>query len=569
MTFDTPGTAPSIVYPIRGGGDIPAFPPSYSSSSNSPNATKLTKVEILNAGAEELDPTKAPLFSRIFYEKGASINRMIYTLLGKEEWYNSLGTELSRHLWQNPTVEDMMRSFESSFTKLGLPSAMDSMLPWLRRPGYPVITLSIDGTVLKATQQPMSKYLTNQDPWWVPLQISTDNDGDSLLAFNTTSITKQFETVPTSVIGDAKFWGFFAVRYETNEMWEERMLSAVIQHVLTPDYSRALIFQLTLMVTMSHELSNRLTEMLVAIAPTLASNPKLGGWKGEGALYTMIMERAVPIVTILGVCGAPCIDSFTQLTDVLREMTGDLSKRLTTLGTVVSMHSSNEKQMHSTATVPWPTSEDSGVEERDRAVLRPVAMLQAVVYNDTSTVEQSLAMFHSSLHNNTNVPATLARAVYFAAAKYGTASDYTSLLKVIHSLLNSKQVVPLIFGISAAATSTQCKQALHWISGPKQLTVWTASDRWAAYVDMLTYSYECRDAVETAVIDFAQISWNADGENATNEIVKCLNLCASTKTMLLVKMLLEKNAQYITPTETAAVMVNININIDMTNNNKK
>ena len=45
----------------------------------------------------------------------------------------------------------------------------------------------------------MSKYLTNQDPWWVPLQISTDNDGDFLLAFNTTSITKQFETKPPSV----------------------------------------------------------------------------------------------------------------------------------------------------------------------------------------------------------------------------------------------------------------------------------------------------------------------------------------------------------------------------------
>ena len=57
--------------------------------------------------------------------------------------------------------------------------------------------------------------------------------------------------------------------------------------------------------------------------------------------------------------------------------------------------------------------------------------------------------------------------------------------------------------------------------------------------------------------------------HSLNEIVKCLNLCASSKTMLLVKILLEKNAQYITPTETAAVMVNININIDMTNNERR
>lgn len=58
MTYDTPGTAPAIVYPIRGGGDDPAFPP-----------TLTTAISSKTQG--DLDPTKAPLFARIFYEKGA------------------------------------------------------------------------------------------------------------------------------------------------------------------------------------------------------------------------------------------------------------------------------------------------------------------------------------------------------------------------------------------------------------------------------------------------------------------------------------------------------------------
>jgi hypothetical protein len=135
MAFDTPGTAPAVVYPIRGGGDIPAFPPSASAVRTSAPVGKsiqslnvsqtvrnvdvgheatasgsVGKVQRFraepfksgvgrgsepnndssNAGSNDSegseDPTKAPLFSRIFYEKGASVNRMVMTVLGKDAW---------------------------------------------------------------------------------------------------------------------------------------------------------------------------------------------------------------------------------------------------------------------------------------------------------------------------------------------------------------------------------------------------------------------------------------------------------------------------------------------------
>lgn len=46
--------------------------------------------------------------------------------------------QLASHLWQNPTVEDLMRALDAPFRKAGSPSAMDSMLPWLQRAGFPV-----------------------------------------------------------------------------------------------------------------------------------------------------------------------------------------------------------------------------------------------------------------------------------------------------------------------------------------------------------------------------------------------------------------------------------------------
>ena len=127
MAADMAGTAPAIVYPIRGGGDVPAFPPTMNRGAD------LGANDLLST----LDPTKAPLFSRIFYEKGASVNRMVATMLGFDQWFASLATELKRHTWQNPTVEDMMRSLDGAFIAMGAgATAVDAMLPWLRRPGY-------------------------------------------------------------------------------------------------------------------------------------------------------------------------------------------------------------------------------------------------------------------------------------------------------------------------------------------------------------------------------------------------------------------------------------------------
>jgi hypothetical protein len=551
MTFDTPGTAPSIVYPIRGGGDIPPFPPT--------------------GGLDSEDPTKAPLFARIFYEKGASINRMIATLLGWEEWFAALSEELKRHTWQNPTVEDMMRSLDDSFVAMGLPTAVDAMLPWLQRPGYPVVTLSVvNGSKLVAKQIPVSPYLKNQSPWWIPLQVYTShisatsnaNHTSALLSFNTTSAMMEFNAPLSELVGDPLFYGFFIVRYDTDALWNSRLLSATKKHIDSPDYTRCLLFQLTLLVEMSHERTQRLSDALSVFTPILASNPRLGGWEGESALYEMIMKRTTPIIATLGSCGELCTQAHDNLSGVLRKMIGDLARRLTwqeeSKATVRLENRSNKL-------VPWPTTEDFGMATRDENVLRPLAVLNAVIYNDTGAVEQGIAIFRNASTTGV-VQGPFARAAYFAAAKYGSNDDRTSLITLL-SAVNGTDAANVLFGLTASASSLRCPDALQLVSN-KSSSV-SLDVQMAALVDMLTYATDCHEVLVTAVVALAEEMWKNGGygQNATPAVKEALNQFCTKYGLDQAMILCLKFSQFISALDAHAVAVKIQINMDAIRNN--
>merc|ERR1719272_1855446 len=288
----------------------------------------------------------------------------------------------------------MMRSLDGAFIAMGAgATAVDAMLPWLRRPGYPVVTLSVSGNILTATQTPISKHVKDQTPWWIPLYVQTGTEQPQLLSFSTTVGTMKLDNAsPSLVVGDPAFRGVFVVRYEDDAMWEARIKHAAETHSATPDYTRELLFQITLLVTMSHEKVERLTSALLTLAPILAKNPHLGGYAGESALYTMIMTKSTPIVASLGACGAPCSTALDGLVHSLRTMFGGLSQRLATTDSIttvpdfdgvgaedpsssLSSSSSVSSSSSSSADVdddvsstPWPSGEDAGLEARDRSI---------------------------------------------------------------------------------------------------------------------------------------------------------------------------------------------------------
>ena len=265
-----------------------------------------------------------------------------------------------------------------------------------------------------------------------------------------------------------------------------------------------------------------------------------------------------PLVALLGGCGPPCLAQHTALTAVLGQMTGSLAQRLAVEGGSAMDQSTREGssakvgRVATETTVPWPTSEDAGVETRDRQALRPLATLAAVVYDDSATIAMCLAMFR----NHSTVPDTLSRAVYFAAAKYGTDQDYARLVALLKSSTEATVVDDIVFGLTASAGIGQCQQALSWAAG-------SSTDVFAAVVDMLTYSWACRGAVETAAVGFAQEAWGKEGSSATSGIVKALNLFATEGGVKEVEALLGNYTQYVSRVDAHAVVVNVMINVDM------
>lgn len=362
----------------------------------------------------------------------------------------------------------------------------------------------------------------------------------------------------------------FVVRYDDKKLMSKRIARFVEDYTRSPDYSREFLFHLSLMVTMSHEPARTFTDALTAIAPALSSNPKIGGWTGSSSFYTMIMKRSTPIAMLLGDCGAPCAKGHVALMDSLRSLTGGLTKRLTwkmemEMGMIfTSAHASGKL---AASDIPWPTKEDSGVEMRDRDVLRPTAALNAVVYGDKDAVANGIAVFRNS--SNSVVKGPFARAAYFAAATAGDTDDAAALSALFSHLVNSPHISSndvqvlkdLLFGLTASASgATGCEHASGMILFTSSALA--AEERLTAYVDMLTYATSCRSQMAQPVIALADKMLSA---GSTGSVTAALNLFSTQESLNAITALLKKHS--LAPSDIHTVTTNVMINIDLIENN--
>lgn len=592
MTFDAPGTSPSIVYPLPGGGDIPAFPPGAAGTPGGSTAAA-EAVETVNAAeaveaAGEEDPTKAPLFSRIFYEKGASVNRMVATHLGWDAWDASLGRQVNAHLWSNPTVEDLMRSLDPAFEAAGSPPAMDAMLPWLQRPGFPVVTLVVKqeqqgGAVvatLHASQAPISPFLPPAraaEPWWIPLRVSCDGGAPFLFEFNTTIASmavpmKRSEgsgadngrTANTTMtcVGDPQFRGFFSVRYAQDSQWAARIAGAAASLTSTPDYTRALAFHTFIMATMAHEPASIPARLLTALAPALAQNKRLGGYAGSGDLYTMLLTRAAPVTAVLDAGGATSAAAAGEFRAAVRALVGPLANWLGWEEEVETEKTRMAAVTGPEPTTPWPQHEDAGVEARAHTSVRPMALLRAVLSDDTATVASALVQFRA------HYAGPAARATYFAAARYGQASDKAALRTMLTDAVSAgKPYADLLFGLSAGAgDAAGCAAGLAAVSTSTSAA--GAGAAVAALTDVLQHAPACRAAAWAYFEAAAGQYWKADGAAATSAITKAFAwLVTAPELASAASLLATQNATVASAAARHTALTQIKININMVANN--
>lgn len=601
MTFDTPGTAPAICYPLPGGGDIPPFP------------SKETETASASVSASAaLDPAKAPLFSRIFYEKGASVNRMVGSHIGWAAWNEATGAHASRFRWQNPTVEDLMRSLGPAFLDVQSPHPLTSMLPWLQRPGYPVVTLAAElvaGSLqssppsLKVTvsQAAVSKYLPSDrahEPWWVPMMVDatvTVSCGDTELTSATQTFLAEFNTssamftVPLSpaltallhpipscaatpaaadlvVVGNPRFLGPFVVRYDDKTQWDARVaavssLSTSASGEATPrDYVRETIFHATLLTKMSLEPVTLLAEMLAGVASPLGEFPTLGGVLGSGDFYDFVLQMG-DYVGHFEVTDKILSPSFRA---VLSPLLARLGWPSSTSG-IPAMTTNGQNNPHPEkmgGDVPWPTHEDPGVEERAKASLWPVALYRGVLYNDAKTVDQALAAFREAASSLSfaPLPSIAVQAVFFAAGRYGTDEDHTNLLAVYHALSPSdpNHAFALAGLTAGAGTMARCHTGVDIITALGDMEA-----RIATLGQMLTLAPLCADAALVELSTQAEMAWSVLGNGATSMIQVALAGLSTPEHLATVhKLVAGQNATVVSPEDVAGIITPIQINID-------
>jgi len=168
----------------------------------------------------------------IFYPKGASVNYMVRQYLGDSQWTKALSYHLNKHMWTNPSEDDLMASFEA----VGI-YITPEFKSWLNQPGFPQVTLHIDSNnLVTASQRPLATTLPQNQIWWIPLYVHATNANDPtqtkdfLMDFFAPNATYQLPTgITWNLYGNFNYTGFFCVDYD-----QPALFNAVVGQLSDP-----------------------------------------------------------------------------------------------------------------------------------------------------------------------------------------------------------------------------------------------------------------------------------------------------------------------------------------------
>ncbi|MCJ1442574.1 MAG: hypothetical protein MMC23_003070 [Stictis urceolatum] len=127
-------------------------------------------IEVPVKNALEVDQ----IFDAISYLKGSSVINMLSSYLGVETFLQGVSDYLKAHAYSNATTDDLWAALSKASGK-DVTAFMD---PWIRKIGYPVVTVAEEPRQISVKQ---SRFLSTGDvkpeedevTWWVPLGLKT------------------------------------------------------------------------------------------------------------------------------------------------------------------------------------------------------------------------------------------------------------------------------------------------------------------------------------------------------------------------------------------------------------
>ncbi len=114
------------------------------------------------------------IFDEISYGKGASVLRMIEAWIGKEAFRTGVSNYLSRFKYANAEGMDLWKSLEDAS---GQPVS-ETMEVWVKKPGFPIVSLSLDHDKLRFTQERfvLKSKSQSSDTWPIPVTCLIDRE---------------------------------------------------------------------------------------------------------------------------------------------------------------------------------------------------------------------------------------------------------------------------------------------------------------------------------------------------------------------------------------------------------
>ncbi|KAG1685470.1 Glutamyl aminopeptidase [Nymphon striatum] len=213
------------------------------------------------------------IFDRISYSKGASVLRMLEHFMGPKDFQKGIQMYLTKYEYGNAKTEDLWQKLSLSSTKgYNISSIMKS---WTKQQGYPVVTVSRDGTNgFSASQQQYYENLVDknkQSPIWeVPLSyLSAESSTEEMVWLNSSGPTKF-----TWEIADSNSWikfnykqnGFYIVNYDLSDWLKLQALLEENHEVLSPEDRSSLLYDVFRLASAGHvgyDLALNFTKYLV------------------------------------------------------------------------------------------------------------------------------------------------------------------------------------------------------------------------------------------------------------------------------------------------------------------
>ena len=155
------------------------------------------------------------MFDLLTYEKGAGVLRMLEQSIGPAVFRSGVQRYLEEHRYGNAETTDLWKALGKA-SGLPIPEIMDA---WIFRPGYPLVSVEVDGAGVKLSQRRFTYLGAEGSPderWRIPIALRASVKGgwvDKRLFLGEAETRVELPAAPEWVLANTGGHGFFRVGY--------------------------------------------------------------------------------------------------------------------------------------------------------------------------------------------------------------------------------------------------------------------------------------------------------------------------------------------------------------------